>query len=513
MGGPISDRERSASPHVRPGYLLSTRATALAFTGLVLGMLIASISQTIVTTALPEIVADLGGADRYSWVFSAYLLTSTVTVPVWSGLSDLYGRRRFFIAGILLFMAGALLAAVAQSMDVVIVARGIQGLGAGALMPLALATVGDLIPARDRPRWQGFMAIAFATSNLLGPTVGGWIVDHTSWRAVFLVVVPLGAVALAVVVTTVRIPVPQRGEDRLDILGAALLTSGLVGLIVGTVELGAGLALTHRAVLGSLGAAGLLLCLLVAHERRASAPIIPVLLLAEPARRMILLAIFLTGLTSWGAIMTVSLFAQTVLDLSATQSGLLLTPMMLAMIAATAASGMLISRSGAYKWALVSGPPVIATGFGLMALLTPSAPIVAAIGAVVVVGLGQGLLAINLLTALQNIVPSRHLGAATGAIELFRGSGGTIGVALIGALIASGLDGGQMESAPPAVMAGAMRLVFLLAIPVMAVAVVLILRIPAVPLRHTVHEEPETAGIAPNVRDAAGALSPSQSAC
>ncbi|MDQ4113760.1 MAG: MFS transporter [Actinomycetota bacterium] len=463
----------------------------LAFVGLVIGMLIASISQTIVTTALPAIVDDLGGADRYSWVFSAYLLTSTVSVPIWSGLSDLYGRRQFFIAGIVLFMAGAALAAAAQSMDMMIVARGVQGVGAGALLPLALATVGDLIPARDRPRWQGFMAIAFATSNLLGPTVGGWIVDHATWRVVFLGVLPLGAVALAVVVALVRIPRPDPAGERIDVLGALLLTGALVGLILGTVELGAGLRFANAWVYGPLGTASALFCFLAAHERRAEAPIIPVLLLASPARRMILFAMFLTGLTSWGAIMTVPLFAQSVLDLSATQSGILLTPMMLAMIVTTAGSGVLISRVGAYKWALVTGPPFVAAGFGFMALVTPGTPVVAAIGAVVAVGLGLGLLVINLLTVLQNIVPTRHLGAATGAIELFRGSGGTVGVALIGALLAIGLSGGGVDGASPQEMRKAMLPVFLLAIPVMAVTLTLVLRIPAVPLRHTVHENPE----------------------
>jgi MFS family permease len=198
------------------GYLLSRRATFVAMSGVLLGMLLAALNQTIVATALPRIVADLGGVEHYSWVFSAYMLGATVTTPIYGRLSDVYGRRRFFVAGIVIFMAGAVVGGTAGSMTQLVLARAIQGIGAGALIPLAVATIGDLIPPSERGRWQGLTGAVFGFASVIGPTTGGWIADHADWRWVFFVSLPVGLVALAVVAATLRIPPhPERGT-RVD---------------------------------------------------------------------------------------------------------------------------------------------------------------------------------------------------------------------------------------------------------------------------------------------------------
>src|SRR5215212_2097926 len=222
------------------GYLLPRRQTFIAIVGVLLGMLLAALNQTIVATALPRIVADLGGVEHYSWVFSAYMLAATVTTPIYGRLSDVYGRRPFFMCGIALFMTGGIVGASAGSMTQLVLARAIQGLGAGALIPLAVATIGDLVPPSDRGRWQGFTGAAFGMASVLGPTTGGYISDNASWRWVFLVSLPFGALAFAVVMATLKVPPHPERARSLDYLGAALLAVGLSGLLLAIIEWGGG---------------------------------------------------------------------------------------------------------------------------------------------------------------------------------------------------------------------------------------------------------------------------------
>jgi EmrB/QacA subfamily drug resistance transporter len=473
---------------VRPGYLLSHRATLLAFGGLMLGMLLAALNQTIVATALPRIVADLGGIDDYSWVFTAYLLASTVSVPIWGKLSDIHGRRRFFAAGILIFMAGGVVGAAAQSMLMLVGARAIQGLGAGALIPLAIATIGDLVPPSDRGRWQGFTGAAFGVASVLGPTTGGWISDNANWRWVFLVSLPFGALAFVVVMATLKVPPHPERARSLDYVGAGLLAGGLSGLLLAIIEWGGGGRFSDADVWIPLAAAVVLLGLLARQERRVPEPIIPIELLSDRLYSTINLAGFTVGVAMFGAIMFVPLFAQGVMGSSATSSGLVLTPLMLAMIATSVGSGQVITKTGRYKWALVSGPPIMAAGFALLASLGPHSSELHATAATVVLGLGLGLLLQNLVLVLQNSVPSRHLGAATSSAQFFRNTGGTIGVSVMGAILAAGLpvDG---STAAPEVLADAIHPIFLLGIPLMAIAFVLTLRVPEVPLRRSVRDD------------------------
>jgi EmrB/QacA subfamily drug resistance transporter len=491
----------------RPGYLLSHRATIAAFTGVLLGMLLAVLNQTIVATALPRIVADLGGLEHYSWVFSAYMLAATVTVPIYGRLSDIYGRRPFFVFGILIFMAGAVIGGTAGSMTQLIIARGVQGLGAGALIPLAMAVIGDLVPPSDRGRWQGLTGAVFGVGSVLGPLTGGWIADNADWRWVFFVSLPVGLVALAVVLATLKIPPHPERATRIDYLGAALLAAAVSCILLATVRAGEESTLGSGDVLGLLAAGLVLLAVLAWHERRTEQPIVPLELLRLRVFGAASGASFTFGVAMFGAIMFVPLFVQGVLGGSATNAGLVLTPLMLSLVASSVLSGQLISRTGRYRWALVSGPVVMAAGFAVLSSLDAGSSQGTATLAMVLLGLGLGFVMQNLLLVVQNEVPSRELGIATSGIQFFRTTGGTIGVSVMGALMAAGLPagaaagalaGGAGVSAARTELADALHPVFMLGLPVMALALVLVLLIPERPLRRSVREgEPATPAGAP----------------
>jgi EmrB/QacA subfamily drug resistance transporter len=468
------------------GYLLSRRDTRLALTGVLLGMLLAALNQTILATAMPRIVADVGGAAHYSWVFSGYMLAVAVTTPVYGRLSDIYGRRPFLVAGILLFLVGAVVGATAGSMIQVVLARAVQGLGAGALMPLAFATIGDLVPASDRGRWQGVTGAVFGVASLVGPTTGGWIADHADWRWVFLVSLPVGLVALAVVATTLRIPPhPDRGT-RVDWAGAVLLAGGLCCLLLATVRGGQDAAWGSAQIVGLFAAGAVLIGLFVAWERRQAQPIVPIDLFRRRTVTFGALAGFATGMGMFGTIVYVPLFMQGALGVSATASGLVLAPLMLAMVVTSAASGQVITRTGRYRWALLGGPVLMGAGFALLATLTVHSSRLHATVAMAVVGLGLGLLLQNLVLVIQNAVPSRHMGAATSAAQLSRSLGNTVGVSVMGAILAASAGG---AAARGAALADALHPVFLAGVPLMALVLGLVALIPETPLRRGVRDD------------------------
>jgi EmrB/QacA subfamily drug resistance transporter len=470
------------------GYLLSRRATLVAMSGVLLGMLLAALNQTIVATALPRIVGDLGGVDHYSWVFSAYMLAATVTTPIYGRLSDVYGRRRFFVAGIVIFMIGAVVGGMADSMTQLVIARAIQGLGAGALIPLAVATIGDLIPPSDRGKWQGLTGAVFGFASVIGPTTGGWIADNADWRWVFFVSLPVGLIALVVVATTLKIPPHPERDTKVDYLGAALLALGLSSGLLAVVQGG-----TDAPALYALSAA--VLAFFVWWERRVEQPIVPIELFSRRVFIAPNLAGFAVGFGMFGAIMFVPLYVQGVLGASATESGIVLTPLMLAMMVTSVGSGQVITRTGRYRWALLAGPVVMGAGFLLLATLDAASPQMHATEAMIVTGLGLGLLIQNLALVVQNGVPSRHMGAATSAVQFFRSIGGTIGVSVMGAILTSGLP--AHGDASPAQLADAIHPVFMLGVVLMAVALVIVIAIPELPLRRTVREATPTPAASP----------------
>jgi len=487
------------------GYLLPRRQTLIAIIGVLLGMLLAALNQTIVATALPVIVADLGGVEHYSWVFTAYMLAATVTTPIYGRLSDVHGRRLFFICGIVLFMAGGIVGATAQSMTQLVLARGIQGLGAGALMPLAIATIGDLVPPSDRGRWQGLTGAVFGVASILGPTTGGYIADNADWRWVFIVSLPVALIALVVVATTLKIPPhPDRGT-KIDYTGAALLAAGLSSALLGLVRGGQDAPWDSTQVLGLIGAGVLLLTVFLWWEHRVEQPIVPVELFKIRTVSAAGLAGFATGVGMFGTIMFVPLFVQGVLGGSATSSGLVLTPLMLAMMATSVGSGQVITRTGRYRWALLAGPVVMGAGFALLSLLDAGSTH-GQTTPMVIAGAGLGLLVQNLALVVQNAVPSRHMGVATSLAQFSRSIGGTVGVSAMGAILAAGLPagaatralgGGEVaaSAAARAELAAAIHPIFLIGVPMMAITLVLVALIPEQPLRRAVRDDvaqPET---------------------
>jgi EmrB/QacA subfamily drug resistance transporter len=490
-----------SSNEVQPGYLLSRRATLLAFSGLMLGVLLASLNQMIVVTALPAIVGDLGGIEHYSWLVTVYILGSTVTVPIWGRTSDIYGRRLIFVVGIVLFLVSAVISATAGSLGQLIAGRAVQGCASGALVPVAMAAVGDMIPARDRGRWQGLLGAVLGLASVIGPLIGGWISDHANWRWVFLVSIPVALIALVVGCLTLRIPRHPERAARLDALGAALLAGVLTGVLLGIVRFGENGGGVDAGVLIPSAAAAVMAVALAFHERRTPEPIIPFELLRNRTFNSANLAAFSIGAPMFGAIAYVPLYAQGALGASATSSGLVLMPLMFSWFAVSILSGQIISRTGRYRRALISGPPLMLAGYGLLATLDSHSSIRTLTVATIVIGIGLGLLYQNLVLVGQNAVPSRYMGTATGAAQLFRNAGGTIGVSVMGAVLAAGLAGGTISAAAatsgatPAAreaVAHALHPIFLIVVPVLLAACWFTWRIPELPLRRSVRDDVAT---------------------
>jgi EmrB/QacA subfamily drug resistance transporter len=382
----------------RSVYPLGKRRTLIVFFGLMLGMLLAALDQTIVSTALPRIVTDLGGFQHYSWVFSAYMLGATVTVPLYGKLSDLYGRRPFFLLGITLFSAGSIISGLAGDMGMLIAGRAVQGLGAGGLIPLAIAAIGDIIPPRRRGKWQGFLGAVFAASSVLGPATGGWLTDNASWRWCFFVNLPLAALALLVVWFGFARR-PRREVHSIDYVGALLLTSGAALGLLAAVWGGAEYPWRSGVIVGLFAVSALLLGLFVAQERRAREPILPLDLFHGRTFSAATVAVFAIGAAMFGAIIYVPLFVQRVLGDSASGSGAVLTPLMLGIILTSIAAGQLVSRTGRYRPVLIAGPPLLAAGFFLLSRLGVDSTRLVVTRDVVIVGLGIGLMMQTLTVA------------------------------------------------------------------------------------------------------------------
>ena len=471
----------------RTVYPLGKRRTLIVFAGLILAMLVAALNQTIVATALPTIVGDLGGLQHYSWVFSAYMLGMTVTVPLYGRLSDFYGRRPFFALGILLFSAGSIVAGLAPSMEVLIAGRAIQGLGAGGLIPLGIAVIGDIIPPRQRGKWQGLIGVVFGTASVIGPATGGWIADNTSWRWAFFVSLPLAALALTVV--WLGFDAKQVKErHRIDYLGATLLTGAVSTGLLGSVWGGVDYPWTSPVIVGLFIASALLAVAFVLQERRAPEPILPLDLFRNRTFAVAQVALFGVGAAIFGTIMFVPLFVQQVLGESATSSGAILTPLMLGWITASALSGQVVSRTGHYRPVLLAGPPIMATGFYLLAGMDPSATAFEATRNVIIVGVGVGLLMQNFTVVVQNAVPRSVMGTATASTQFFRSIGATAGVTAMGAIMLARLGASEASSAGPAELANALQPAFALGILLCALTFVTTLFLPHTELRATMDD-------------------------
>ncbi|MGN9786853.1 MFS transporter [Nonomuraea sp. ZG12] len=409
------------------------RGLGLIIIALMLGMLLAALDQTIVSTALPTIVSDLGGLAHLSWVVTAYILASTVSTPLWGKLGDQYGRKNLFLAAIVIFLAGSALCGLSQSMAQLIVFRGIQGLGGGGLMVLAQAIVGDVVSARDRGKYQGYFGAVFAVSSIVGPLLGGLFVDHLSWHWVFYVNLPLGAVALFVIVAV--LPGDRtHTSHRIDYAGVVLLGGATSCLVLIATWGGTVYPWRDPVIAGLAVAAVAMLAGWVIVARRAREPVLPLELFRTRAFTMSSIVGFVVGFGMFGALTYLPLYLQIVHGVSATLSGVYLLPMMAGMLTMSVISGQVISKTGKYRYFPIAGTAFATVGMFLLSTLTEFSSL-AALGAyLLVLGVGLGMTMQVLVIVVQNAVDFKDLGVATSGATFFRSIGGSFGVATLGAV-------------------------------------------------------------------------------
>lgn len=413
---------------------VSNKRLVLIVVGVLLGMLLAALDQTIVGTAMPRIIADLNGLNHYAWVFTAYMLASTVTVPIYGKLSDIYGRRPFFLLGMVLFLAGSALSGLSQDMTQLILFRSVQGLGAGAMMPLAMAIIGDIFPPAERGKWQGLTASIFGLSSIVGPTLGGWLTDNWGWRWVFYVNMPIGI--LAILTTGFALPgLSRRTQHSIDYLGAAMLVAGTVPLLLAFSWAGTTYAWGSPMIIGLFIASVVVLALAVWVELRAKEPIISPALFKSNVFTVSVIATFLSSAGMFGAIMYLPLFIQGVIGESATNSGAVLTPMMLGFTVSSIIGGYLLSKTGKYKVLSIVSFVIAVIGAFMLSRMTPDTTSAIVIRDMVIMGLGIGATMSLFTIIVQNAFPFAQLGEVTAGLSFFRSIGSTIGVAVLGTVM------------------------------------------------------------------------------
>jgi EmrB/QacA subfamily drug resistance transporter len=419
----------------------------LIFGALMLVILLASLDQTIVATALPTIVGDLGGLEHLSWVVTAYLLASTVTGPIYGKLGDLYGRKGTLQVAIVIVLIGSALCGIAQNMPELIAFRALQGLGAGGLMVTTIAVVGDIIPPRERGRYQGLFGAVFGVSTVIGPLLGGFFVDNLSWRWIFYINLPTGAAAFAVIGAVFHSRT-SRVEHAVDYVGAALLASGLSCVVLFTSLGGTTFGWHSAETLVLIALSVVLLVGFVFVERRVTEPILPMELFRNRTFSVCSAVGFIIGLAMFGSITYLPLFLQIVKSMSPTKSGLQLTPMMAGLLVTSIVGGRVISRWGRYKPFPIVGTALTVCGMALLSRLNVHSSTWDAALYMLVLGLGLGLVMQVLVLAVQNGVDMRHMGTATSGTILFRQVGGSIGIAVFGAIFANRLHSQLVQRLP-----------------------------------------------------------------
>ncbi len=431
------------------GDQLTGRQLRMVFVALMLGMFLAALDQTIVSTALPTIVGDLGGLNHLSWVVTSYLLASTVSTPLYGKLGDMLGRKPVFMAAILIFLAGSMLAGLSQSMLQLIAFRAIQGVGAGGLMVGAQAIIGDIVPPRERGRYMGLIGSVFAVASVAGPLLGGFFVDSLSWRWVFYVNIPVGVAAVVIVATRLHLRTPTINH-RIDYLGAGLLAGGVGALILVTTWGGTQYAWGSTTILGLAALSVVLLVLFLLQERRAAEPVIPLTIFRSKVFDVATAMGFAIGMAMFGAIVFIPLYLQLVYGATATGSGLRMVPLMAGLLAASVGSGQIISRRGRYRVFPIAGTAILAIGMFLLSRLgVDTAPWLAS-AYMLVVGIGIGLVMQVLVLVVQNDAAPSDIGVVTSTATFFRSVGGSFGVAIFGSVFASRLSD-QLAKLPSAV--------------------------------------------------------------
>jgi EmrB/QacA subfamily drug resistance transporter len=415
---------------------------------LMLVLLLATLDQTIVSTALPTIVGELGGLAELSWVVTAYLLSSTVVGPIYGKLGDLYGRKIVLQAAIGIFLVGSALCGLSRTMPELIAARALQGLGGGGLIVTTLAAIGDVIAPAERGRYQGYFGAVFGVATVAGPLLGGFFVEHLTWRWIFTVNLPLGFVALVVLGAAFRTR-PERRAHDIDYGGAVLIASLLSCAVLVTTLAGTRFSWGSPLILGLLAAVAVLAASFVFVERVVPEPILPPALFRNPIFSVCIGLGFGIGLALFGSVTFLPLYLQIVGGLGASDAGMRMLPLVAGMVITSTACGRLISRFGRYRPFPIAGTGLMTLGLALLATLSPTQPIALMSGYMLIVGIGMGLAMPVLVLAVQNGVAREHLGVATSGVALFRSIGGSAGVSVFGAIFAQGLGTALSRAVPP----------------------------------------------------------------
>jgi len=522
---------------IAPGQTgLTHRQIQVVYLGLMAGMLLAALDQTIVATALPTIVGELHGLNHLSWVVTAYLLTSTISVPLYGKISDLYGRKNVFQFAIIVFLIGSMLCGLSQTMEQLVLFRALQGIGGGGLFAMAQAIIGDIVPPRERGKYQGYLGAVFAFASVVGPLLGGFIVEHFSWRWIFYVNVPVGLAALAVTSVVLRLPF-RRVQHKIDFLGAALVMGAATALLLVTVWGGSLYPWGSVQIVGLTIVGIALLAVFFWWESKAEEPIIPLRLWRNNVFAIATTLEFMVGFALFGAIIFLPLYLQTVGGASAQNSGLLILPLMFGVVISSITSGQIITRTGRYKAWPVTGTALTTFGMWLLSTMGVGTPDWQSSFYMFLTGLGVGMIIQVMVLAVQNSVEHKDLGTATATESFSRSMGGAFGVAISGAILtnritaylvehlpkgvpASALDAKAVAAGPKAIaqlpapvrtividsLANGIHLVFLFAVPLCFIAFVLALMLPERPLRTTAHIGVEAAAgepLLPETEDAA----------
>ena len=420
--------------------------------GVVLALFLSALDQTVVATAMPRVIADLGGFDRFTWVTTSYLVASTTAVPIVGRLTDIYGRKLFYIGGILVFMSGSVLAGISQTMDQLIVFRAIQGIGGGVIMANSFAAIADLFPPEDRGKYSGFIGAAFGLSSVIGPTLGGFITDNLSWNWVFLINIPVSVPVLIVMVWLFPNIKPEVESRKLDYPGMVTLVLAVVPILLALSWGSVQYAWVSPQVIGFLAFGSVMLAAFITIEAKTESPIMPLEIYRNRMVAVSLIAIFLTGFAMFGGIIFIPLFFQGVLGASATSSGSFLTPMMMGIVVGATLSGQALSRTGGhYRIQALIGLAIMTVGMYFISTMDENTTLASAVIYLVIMGFGMGSTFPTFTLSVQNSVPFRVMGTATSAIQFYRSIGGMLGLAMLGAVMANRFASNLDASLPSAV--------------------------------------------------------------
>ncbi|MET4582206.1 EmrB/QacA subfamily drug resistance transporter [Conyzicola nivalis] len=514
----MSTAHTEAQPTAQPmGDPAMKRNILLVFAGLMVTMLLASLDQTIFSTALPTIVGELNGVDHMLWVTTAYILASTIMLPVYGKLGDLIGRKGLFIGAIALFIAGSVVGGLAGDMTWLIAGRAIQGLGGGGLMILSQAIIADVVPARERGKYMGIMGGVFALSSVAGPLLGGWFTEGIGWRWAFWMNIPLGILAIVSAVVFLKLPKVAHDKPRIDFTGMGLLAIASTCLVLVTTWGGTTYDWDSLVIIGLIAGFVVTAIAFVMVERTAAEPIMPLHLFRDRNFNLTTIAGLITGIAMFGALAYLPTYLQMVTGVNATEAGLLMIPMMAALLVSSIVSGQLVSRTGRYKWLPIVGTSIVAVALALMSTMTPTLPIWILCSFLALMGLGLGMSMQILILIVQNSFPVREVGTATASNNYFRQIGASLGAAIVGSLFVARLtdlladrmpagaaDGGGSNSFTPAIVRDlpdavreiivgsyndALTPVFLYMVPLVVVAVILLCFVKEKPLATTIERD------------------------